>query len=65
MRATISLHEEETLTKLIETTQLITGLTSFRTEVDDIDTTSSLQESYERYKKLLQENEADSPQDDQ
>ncbi len=51
--------------KVIETTQLINGLTSFRTEVDDIDTTSSLQESYERYKKLLQENEADSPQDDQ
>jgi hypothetical protein len=39
--------------KIIEITELADGLTSFRTEVDAIDASLSLEDRYQRYKELL------------
>ncbi len=44
--------------KIIETTQLAAGLTSFHTEIDGVvDTSSSLGERYDYYKRALANNE--------
>jgi len=42
------------MVKIIETTQLISGLTSFHTEIESVDTSASLQERYERYKNMAE-----------
>jgi hypothetical protein len=40
--------------KLVETTELAGGLTSFRTEIDVVDTSTSLEARYQHYKNLLE-----------
>lgn len=39
--------------KIVETTELTGGLTSFRTEIDVVDTSTSLGTRYKRYKNLI------------
>lgn len=46
--------QEPTMVRIIETTELISGLTSFQTEIESVDTSASLQERYERYKSMLE-----------
>jgi hypothetical protein len=43
------------MAKIIETTKLTGGLTSFRTELDRVDTTASLGTLYQRYKKMFED----------
>jgi hypothetical protein len=42
------------MVKLVEATELTGQLTSFHTELGTVDTTTSLQERYDRYKSLLE-----------
>lgn len=46
--------QKPTMIKIIETTELISGLTSFQTEIETVDTSASLQERYERYRSMLE-----------
>jgi hypothetical protein len=41
------------MVKIIETTELIDGLTSYRTELEKVDTSVSLGARYQQYKDLL------------
>jgi len=40
------------MVKIVDITQLVGGITSFRTEIDSVDTKPTLQERYEHYKNL-------------
>lgn len=44
------------MVKLVETTELTAGLTSFRTQIDSdkVDTSASLEMRYQHYKTLLE-----------
>ena len=51
------------MVKIIETTELTGGLTSYRTELGEVDTSLSLATRYEHYKNLRDaESEGDRPQ---
>jgi hypothetical protein len=51
------------MVKIIETTELIDGLTSYRTELEKVDTSVSLGTRYQRYKDLLSGNSPDKAKD--
>jgi len=45
------------MVKIVETTELSGGLTSFRTEIGTVDTGKTLDDRYEHYKRLLHADE--------